>query len=310
MVNGILLVDKEIGPTSHDLVGRVRRIFKQKRVGHCGTLDPAATGLLVILLGQATRLAPWLQQKEKVYEGTIRLGRATDTFDAQGEVTAQAVCRVEQAQVDAATLALTGAYSQIPPVYSAIKVQGRPAYESARQGLTVELKPRDVNIDEFKAKIVESGDYPLVKFRVACSSGTYIRSLAVDFGEELGCPAHIESLRRLRVGRFAVEDGRTTEELMSMDDEALRENIVSLRDAVDFAEVFPDDEDMRALGNGARISATIPGNRFQENFGADEAVVKIVEPASGRLIALGRMEKPEVGQAKAQVKPFLVFASN
>lgn len=203
-IDGVLLVDKISGITSHDAVERVRRRSKIKKVGHTGTLDPLATGLLVLCLGKATRLQAYLMGMEKVYEGVIQFGWATDSYDAEGEVVGEAK-EVSVEHVDFAPLVarFTGEIDQMPPQFSAKKIGGVRAYELARKGEIAALTPKRVTVYEFTILAVEGSR---VRFRVRSSAGTYIRSLAHDLGAAAGVPAHLKELRRTSIGRFKVED--------------------------------------------------------------------------------------------------------
>ncbi|MEV8263022.1 MULTISPECIES: tRNA pseudouridine(55) synthase TruB [Microbacterium] len=208
---GILLVDKPGGLTSHDVVARTRRAFGTRKVGHAGTLDPMATGLLVIGIEGATRLLTYIVGADKTYEATIRLGAVTSTDDAEGEIlhTADpaALVAVEDAAIDAGVAALTGAISQVPSAVSAIKVDGRRAYDRVRAGEEVVLEPREVVVSRFDVLARRRDDHALdLDVVVDCSSGTYIRSLARDLGAALGVGGHLTALRRTRVGPFDVRD--------------------------------------------------------------------------------------------------------
>jgi len=211
MKDGLLLVDKEAGFTSHDVVQKVRRILKQKKIGHCGTLDPDATGLLLLTLGTATRLTRFLIRAPKVYEGTIRLGVATDTYDASGQVTAtapaEAVAALTCEQVAAAMKGFEGDIEQKPPPFSAKKINGVKYYELARRGEEVPEEAKEVTVFELAPlSDLEDGR---IRFRLACSSGTYARGLAHDLGAALGVGGHLAELRRTRIGSFAVESAAT-----------------------------------------------------------------------------------------------------
>ena len=203
MTSGILLLDKPVGPTSHDAVARVRRAAGLRRVGHAGTLDPLADGLLVLGLGPAARFLEYLVGLDKTYETTVRLGQATTTYDAEGDVTAERPVDATAEQIANALDAFRGPIRQRVPPHSAVKRDGRPLYESARRGEVIDLPQRDVVIH---ALDLLAFDPPLVTLRVACSSGTYIRSLAHDLGAALGCGGHVAALRRTAVGRLAVAD--------------------------------------------------------------------------------------------------------
>jgi tRNA pseudouridine55 synthase len=208
MKDGLLLVEKDPGFTSHDVVQRVRRILRQKKIGHCGTLDPDATGLLLLTLGTATRLTRFLIRAPKVYEGTIRFGIATDTYDASGKVIseapAEAVAALSKEQVAEAMRGFEGEIQQQPPPFSAKKVQGVKFYELARRGEEVPTEPKEVTVYEL-SPVGEIEDGRL-RFQLACSSGTYARGLAHDLGAVLGLGAHLADLRRTRIGNFRADD--------------------------------------------------------------------------------------------------------
>jgi tRNA pseudouridine55 synthase len=200
---GLLLVDKPPGVTSHDVVDVVRRTLGIRKVGHAGTLDPMATGLLLIGVGRATRLLRFLGDLPKTYEGTIRLGVETTTLDAEGEVVRQAPVVVGEADVRAAMGSLLGDSLQRPPAFSAVKVGGRKLYDAARAGERLEAEARSIRVDAFDLLRFEGFD---VAFRVTCSGGTYVRVLAADVGAALGCGAHLAALRRTAIGPFAADD--------------------------------------------------------------------------------------------------------
>jgi tRNA pseudouridine55 synthase len=201
--DGLVLVDKPAGVTSHDVVDVVRRELGTRKVGHAGTLDPMATGLLVLGVGRGTRLLRYLGDLEKTYEGTARLGEETDTLDADGTVVRTAPVGATRADVEAAAASLIGESMQRPPAYSAVKVGGRKLYEAARQGETLQAEPRAVTVRRFD---VTSFDPPTFDFRVEVSSGTYIRALVADVGATLGCGAHLTRLVRTRIGPFVLSD--------------------------------------------------------------------------------------------------------
>ena len=204
---GVLNIDKPSGMTSHDVVARVRRLTGIRRVGHAGTLDPLATGVLLICVGPATRIVEYLQRGRKVYETTVRLGRETDTYDADGEVVAeQPVPDFSLAEIDEALNAFRGEITQTPPAYSAIKQKGQPLYKLARAGVAVDVPSRQVTIEA-----IEILDWrnPELHLRITCSPGTYIRSIAHDLGRKLGVGGHVQSLRRVASGSWRVEDAVT-----------------------------------------------------------------------------------------------------
>ena len=224
--SGVLLVDKPVDWTSHDVVNFVRKRFRVRKVGHCGTLDPIATGLLVLVLGRATKIASRLISQDKTYAGTMMLGIETYTEDRAGEVTATADCaNVTEADVRDVAARFTGELLQIPPMVSAIKMGGTPLYKLARKGKTVEREPRPVVIHELKIGRVA---IPQVDLEVHCTKGTYIRTLCADMGRELGCGAHLYDLRRLRSGEFDVQDTRCIEDMKKWDRDDLLAAIIPL----------------------------------------------------------------------------------
>ncbi|OBI03206.1 tRNA pseudouridine(55) synthase TruB [Mycobacterium scrofulaceum] len=212
---GLVVVDKPAGMTSHDVVGRCRRIFGTRRVGHAGTLDPMATGVLVIGVERATKILGLLTATSKSYAATIRLGQTTSTEDAEGEVLQSvSAAHLTRAEIDTAVAGLRGDIDQVPSAVSAIKVDGRRAYRLVREGLAVELAARPVRIDRFEVCDVRSdGPFVDVDVEVDCSSGTYVRALARDVGAALGVGGHLTALRRTRVGRFTLERARSLDEL-------------------------------------------------------------------------------------------------
>jgi tRNA pseudouridine55 synthase len=202
MASGLLLIDKPSGPTSHDVVARARRVLREKRIGHAGTLDPMATGLLVLLVGQATRLSEYLTEKDKAYTATVRFGQTTDTYDAEGAILSDSGQVPERVAVEAALEGFRGPLLQQPPAYSAIKRGGQKAYELARRGEAVQLEPRPVTV---RTLTLVGWTPPEATLSVTCSAGTYIRSLAHDLGQQLGCGAHLSALRRTASGEFRVD---------------------------------------------------------------------------------------------------------
>ncbi len=224
--DGVLLVDKPPRLTSHDVVDRVRRHFGFKKVGHCGTLDPLATGLLLIVLERATKLQDRLMSDDKTYEGVMRLGVATDSQDADGKVVAEKpVPALLADEVEAVLEKFRGDIQQIPPMVSAIKHQGQPLYKLARKGKTVEREPRTVHIYDLRVLALRLPD---IAFRVTCTKGTYVRTLCADIGEQLGCGAHLMSLRRTRSGDFDVANARPLDELLQMTRTQLQPLIISV----------------------------------------------------------------------------------
>ncbi len=213
--DGVLLVDKAEGMTSHDVVALVRRRLQIRKVGHCGTLDPIATGLLLLTLGRGTKIQDLLMSEDKEYAGTLTLGVITDTQDREGKVIEERpVPALDEATVRAAFDKFRGDFYQMPPMVSAIKQGGVPLYKLARQGKTVEREPRLVHVYNYTVDRVEP---PEIDFSVACSKGFYVRTYAHDIGEALGCGAHLKNLRRTRSGRFPVDGAITVDELQNTD---------------------------------------------------------------------------------------------
>ena len=227
---GILLVDKPQGITSHDVVSKLRRIFHIKKIGHAGTLDPLATGLLVMLIGKATKVSQFLMSMDKEYVGTIRLGQSTDSQDADGEITEERpVPELSEDAVLQEIKTFIGDQYQTPPMFSAKKVNGQALYKLARMGKTIEREPRVINIAKFEMPRFEP---PEIDFLIASSKGTYVRTIAHDLGERLGCGAHLCGLRRTGVGQFRVENSATIEELEAMSTSALRKRLIPILQAV------------------------------------------------------------------------------
>lgn len=252
-LSGFIVIDKPVGPTSHDVVGRVRRLSGVRRVGHAGTLDPLASGVLLVGLGRATRFIEYLVGLPKVYETTIRLGVATTTYDAEGEIVSERPVALTLDEIAAALDAFRGPIRQRVPAFSAVKRDGQPLYKQARRGETPDLPERDVTIYELEMLAWESPDLTL---RVAASSGTYIRSLAHDLGQALGPGGHITALRRTAVGGFTVAEAVTLDALTP-------DNVAGFLRPPELAvahlprATFNDEEEAR-LGNGRRVAA--PGD--------------------------------------------------
>lgn len=214
-LKGILIVDKPSGITSHDVVDKVRRSFRIKRVGHAGTLDPLATGVLVVLIGQATKLFSKFSYFDKSYEATITLGISTDTSDIQGKITKQGNCNmVTLSRLKEVVETFTGEVDQVPPMVSAVKVDGRRLYELARKGIEVDRKPRRIKI--FSLNILDFS-LPFIKISLQCSKGTYVRKIAEDIGDRLGCGGCISKIHRTQVGPFRIEQAISLDEIKRED---------------------------------------------------------------------------------------------
>jgi tRNA pseudouridine55 synthase len=212
--DGAVLIDKPAGPTSHDVVDSIRRAFNIEKAGHCGTLDPNATGLLILVLGRATKLSDKLMSDDKVYEGTIRFGETTDSFDADGElVSSLPVLPMTVEQINECAATFQGDQMQTPPMVSAVKVKGVPLYKLARKGIEVERKARLIHVYDFRfSRYAE----PIGTFRVACTKGTYVRALAHELGQKLGYGAHLATLRRVASGKFDVKDAAPFEDVLKL----------------------------------------------------------------------------------------------
>ncbi|MCB7320542.1 tRNA pseudouridine(55) synthase TruB [Lacrimispora sp. 210928-DFI.3.58] len=252
MYHGIINVYKEPGYTSHDVVARLRGILKQKKIGHTGTLDPAAEGVLPVCLGMGTRLCDMLADRTKTYEAVLLLGVATDTQDTTGEIlkeNREEALALEEGQVREAVLSFLGDYAQIPPMYSALKVDGKKLCDLARAGKEVERKPRNVQILDISIKEIS---LPRVRMSVTCSKGTYIRTLCHDIGIKLGCGGAMEHLIRTRVDRFQAEDSLTLDEIERLRDEGtVGERIVPIEEALaSYRPLICLPEGDRALHNG------------------------------------------------------------
>lgn len=281
MSDGLIVVDKPGGVTSHDVVARVRRLAHTRRVGHAGTLDPMATGVLVLGVDKATRLLHHLTLTDKSYTATIRLGQATVTDDAQGDVTSIAsAADVDEASVRAAMLSLTGDIEQVPSAVSAIKVDGQRAYKRVRDGEDVVLPARPVTVAAFDALAFRrpTGDLLDVDVAVECSSGTYVRALARDVGTALGVGGHLTALRRTRVGPFTLDQAHTLDELARLDDPVTLPLPQAVRASMHIRTV--SDADARALSFGKTVDAHgIPG--VHGAFTANGDVVALLEERDG-----------------------------
>ena len=254
-VSGVLVVDKPVGLTSHDVVQIIRRGTGIRRAGHTGTLDPRASGVLVILIGPAVRLSEYVSASDKRYQATVRLGSTTDTFDAEGRVTARAsVDSITEQRFEEALTQFIGEIQQVPPPYSAIKVQGRKAYEMAREGEEVDLAPRTIHV--YSLEMLEWAP-PEAVIDVFCSSGTYVRSLANDLGAALGCGAYLVGLRRTKSGRFTLRDAVTLRRLQESfaSGDWYRYLIPAAEALGDWPMVELDGDQVELIRHGHRIPA-------------------------------------------------------
>ncbi len=261
MLDGILNINKEKGYTSHDAVARLRGILKQKKIGHTGTLDPDATGVLPVCLGKATRLCDLLTDKEKAYRAVLLLGKVTDTQDVTGRTQEENPVSVSQEEVCACIQSFEGDSMQIPPMYSACRVQGKRLYELAREGVEVERRPRPIHIRRIS---IEAVSLPRITFEVTCGKGTYIRTLCHDIGQKLGCGGCMEALTRTRSGMFGIEQALTLAQVEKLRDEGrLGEYLVSIEQALgNYPRAICGEDEDRLLNNGNPL--------FLKDCGLDE----------------------------------------
>lgn len=226
-MNGVLIVDKPKGMTSHDVVDFARRRFALKKVGHAGSLDPIATGVLVLLLGTTTKLSAKFMGDDKTYDAILECGIATDTLDAEGKIKeVKDINGLNEEKVKRVFSQFCGEQLQVPPAYSAVKHKGKPLYKLARRGVFIEKEPRRINIKEL---LINEVKLPFVSFRVCCSKGTYVRKLCDDIGKKLGCGAHMTALRRLKSGEFEIENSVSVNELSKMKPEELQEKLIHIK---------------------------------------------------------------------------------
>ncbi len=293
-MDGIVVLDKPAGISSHDAVQRLRRISGIRRIGHLGTLDPLATGVLPLIVGKATRLSQFFLGHDRSYDAEVRCGFATDTYDREGEATSEAVdVQLERGTVEAALSRYRGRFNQKPPPVSAKKVDGKPAYKLARQGKALDLEPVEVEVYELDLTDVAGDRF---RIRLRCSAGTYVRSLADDLGRDLGCGAHVSQLRRTAVGEFDLSTARTLEELQDLADQDRLEEAFLAPTAI-LPEIPARRVDENAVGRIAH------GRDFQVTAfpdGPPARRVKAIGP-DGRLLAIGEIKLPHT------YHPIIVF---
>lgn len=298
-MNGLLIIDKPKGLTSHDVVARIRRILKTKRVGHTGTLDPFATGVMVVLIGQATRLAQFLDKDEKEYEAVIRFGFETDTGDLTGKPTVdhglpddELARRVREADWKDILARFRGDLMQVPPMYSAKKIEGKKLYELARKGQMIERKAVPVTVRKLELLALDQPPACTVRIRVACSAGTYIRALAEDIGRSVGVGAHLSELRRTRAGRFEISQAATIEALGSLLDPS--SSIIPMSAAAAHLREF--------VLTGDRTAKTRNGLSTRTDEALENGEVVRMLDEQGELIAIG-----EYISSEKIVQPKVVF---
>jgi len=281
-MTGLLLVDKPVGMTSHDVVDHIRRAAGTRRVGHTGTLDPNATGLLILCLGAATRLSEHLTGMDKTYEGIMRLGITTNSFDLDGAVeTEQPVPELEAAQIQAVCDRFVGDIEQLPPMVSAVKIGGERLYKKARKGEVVERQPRRIRVQEFS---VQGYTPPDVSVRVRCSRGTYVRSLCHDVGQKLGCGAVLAALRRTWVGNHSVEEAGTLDDFT--DQASVRARLLPMNEALDLPEVLANAAGRHIVRTGGKLGI----QELRAPCPVREGWVQI-KAEDGELLALGTVER-------------------
>lgn len=253
-MDGVIVVNKPLGKTSHDIVAFLRRLTGIRRIGHTGTLDPAATGVLPVCIGKATKAADMLTASDKAYRAQIVLGMTTDTLDADGEILTECAVTCTEWEIRQMIADFVGEIEQIPPMYSAVKQNGRKLYELARQGIAVERKRRTVHIERIDICAMDMREYT-VTVDVYCSKGTYIRTLADDIGMKLGCGAYINTLERTKSGRFTVQDSYTVQELAELAEQGRLEEILVPVDALfnEYAQIVLDSAEAEKVKNGVRI---------------------------------------------------------
>lgn len=303
MINGVINVHKEAGFTSHDVVAKLRGILRQKKIGHTGTLDPDATGVLPVCLGKATKLCDVIGNWDKTYRATLLLGRETDTEDTSGTILKESEVHVTEEEIRSIILSFVGDYDQIPPMYSAKKVNGKKLYELAREGKVIERKPCHVTIENIEILKIK---LPYVVFDVSCSKGTYIRSLCRDIGEKAGCGGCMDALVRSRVSDFLLEDALTLSQIEQLrDDEKVEEHLRSID------SVFPFYPKMIVSKRANRL--LMNGNTFPIELGqveeADSSVLPEGIPMRYRVYDseshfIGLYKKEE---QKGQMKPDKLF---
>ena len=287
-MDGILVVDKPIGPTSHDVVSAVRRALRQKKVGHTGTLDPNATGVLPLVIGQATKIARFFSGGDKGYDAVVRLGVTTTTLDAVGDVEEEKPVAVTEEDVLAAVKSFEGDIEQLPPMYSAKKVDGKRLYELTRKGVEVEREPKKVRINRIEVVKYEAPDIHIV---VECSSGTYVRVIAADIGEKLGCGGHLLSLRRTFVGPFSLDHCVTLDALE--DDPSIADGrLVSMTDALGHLPSIALPKDLaKMVGSGYQLTVGDLHALDLPSFGQGDLVTLLHD--DGGLLAVANAEVGE-----------------
>ena len=305
-MDGVLIVDKPVGPTSFDVVRRLRALGRGRKAGHLGTLDPLATGVLPVCLGEATKIAPFIAEGEKAYEGTVRLGVETDSYDAAGKTVATAdASALDRDRVEAAVHAFLGAYWQTPPMCSAAKGGGKRLYELARKGEEVERRPRKVRIESIELLSFEPGPVATAVIRLRCTKGTYVRSIAHELGEALGVGGHLSALRRLASEPFRIDRAVPLDQLLAWakeDPARIEAHLVPMAEALGaYREVRVDDERARKVAHGMALGAKDLAAAGAGRIAGGERV-KVMDGA-GRLLAVGEHRDGALRWARVLVTP-------
>jgi tRNA pseudouridine55 synthase len=284
-VSGLLVVDKPVGPTSFDVVARVRRLFRAAKAGHTGTLDPLASGVLAVCLGECVKLQGWLAEGDKAYDATVAFGVATATEDAEGEVVARGdPAGLSEAAIRAALPRFLGEIEQLPPMYSAVRVGGRRLHEAARAGEEVARAPRRVRVDAFELVALEppAGGVVGALFRVRCGKGTYVRTLASDLGRAVGVPAHLAALRRTAAGPFTLEDAVALSEAERLARAALQARVLPMEEALrGWPTLRLSAEEARALGHGRTLARREGADGPRRAIGPSGDLVAVCEQRGG-----------------------------
>jgi tRNA pseudouridine55 synthase len=297
--NGVLVIDKPQGPSSHDVVASIRRVLKVKKVGHTGTLDPTATGVLPLVLGQATKLARYFTGGDKTYLATMRLGISTETLDAAGAVTRERPVTISPDELVATVKKFVGQIEQIPPMYSAKKIQGQKLYELARQGVEVPREAKCVTIYAIK---IHSLDLPSMVIEVQCSVGTYVRVLAQDIGEAAGCGAHLAALQRLRAGSFTLEQAMTLHEALEHPEKAVAA-VVPIEVALkDIPSISLPSNLVHQVGLGYQLTVADLRNLDVPSLAIEQPV--ILRADAGAMVAVARtvIATGELGQHRRDAR--------
>ena len=281
-MNGIIIVDKPQGKTSHDIVYAIRRLTGIKKVGHTGTLDPMATGVLPICIGSATKVADMLTLSDKAYTAEFVLGKTTDTLDAEGEILTESKVNVTGDEIRAAVMSFVGEIEQIPPMYSAIKQNGKKLYELARQGIEVERKPRKVTINSIDILEING---KTVTIDVSCSKGTYIRTLCADIGERLGTGAYMTKLRRTKTGIFAISESYTLEELGTLNELGTLKDVIIPVDKMfsEYPKIILNEKQKKSVTNGVRMTYKGRENQVYRVYDENKNFLCISKIIDGKL---------------------------